>query len=67
MNWEFEIGDKVHDRSRNQNGVITLRKYQEEITINFRAYYVCYQVEGKAEFDWQDAKWLSQGHQQIID
>lgn len=67
MIWEFNIGDKVYDKTRNQNGVVTLRKYVEESHIKYYAYHVVYWTDGHPQSEWQASDHLELDHRAIID
>ncbi len=62
MHWEFNIGDEVYDKSNHKNGVILLRKYQEEKDVSFHAYYINY-IDCPIDINgWASPGWLRLGH-----
>ncbi len=67
IDWEFSIGDLVHDLARRQNGTVTIRKYQEDSESRTIYYNVCYCEEGKVEYEWGTAFWLRAGKMDFID
>lgn len=68
MQWEFELHEKVYDKSRNQNGVVVIRRYTEEPSMAYRSFYVTYWPDsGNPVTEWSGAEYLESGHRSIID
>jgi len=62
IDWKFNIGDEVYDKARKQNGVVTMRKYQESSNEKCLYYNVCFAGPERIEYEWGDDFWLEFGH-----
>ena len=68
VHYKFRIGDEVYNKSRNQNGVVQLRKHLQSKENAEITYQVCYRKgEGGCEYEWDVGNWLEKGHKDIID
>jgi len=68
IEWKFNIGAEVYDKTINVNGMVISRRLEEGCDGTDINYNVCYiKGDGSWVYEWTSGEWLEFGHKDIID